>query len=169
MTRHTLASLLSILFLLTACDPIDARDAGAQPDANVPPALEVGTGAVEFAAIGDGDTLLLERGPQGAQHVWVALRAWGIDPRRTLLTLSLVRDRDGATVSQLFHVRVSLTAVPGETYAEVTGLTLVVPDPEQALNEELTLAATVTAHEDSGGEVLASERPIRIEWAPGQP
>lgn len=148
--------------LLAACDPVDVG-----PDANIAPSLEVGTGDVAFTSFEDGDTLELVRGAQGAQHVWVALRASGIDPRGTILNLALTRDRDGAVVSQTFHVRVSLTPVEGERYAEVTGLTLVVPDPAQALLEDLTLRATVTEQESAGGRMATRERRVRVAW--GEP
>jgi hypothetical protein len=164
MSRHSKArSHLLAALLLSACDPIDVG-----PDAYVPPALEVGSGDVAFVEFEDGDTLDLVRGVQGLQHVWIALRVWGIEPRGTILNLALVRDRDETVVSQAFYVRVSLTPVEGELYSEVTGLTLVVPVPEEALEEELTLRASVT-EAGEGGEVLTIERPIHVAWGPGEP
>jgi hypothetical protein len=127
--------------------------------------LEVGTGMEAFEAFADGDTLDLVPGCQGLQHVWVALRVRGIDPSGTIINLSLVRDRDQVVVSQVFHVRVSLMSVPGQPYHEVVGLTLVVPEPDEALGEDLTLRASVTEKESSGGRVLSAERHFRVEWA----
>jgi hypothetical protein len=163
MISHTvlLTTVLLTTVFLSACDPVDVG-----PDAYVPAALEVGNGHVAFVSFEDGDTLELVRGVQGLQHVWVAIRLWGIEPRGTILSLSLVRDRDEAVVSQPLHVRVSLTPVEGEPYSEVTGLTLVVPVPEEALDEALTLRASVT-EAGEGGEVVALERPVRVAWSPG--
>jgi hypothetical protein len=165
MSRHTptRSLLLTIALLLAACDPIDVA-----PDAYVEPALEVGNGDVAFRSFDDGDTLDLVRGTQGLQHVWIALRTWGIEPRATILSLALVRDRDDMVVSQAFYVRVSLTPVEGELYSEVTGLTLVVPSPDEALEEGLTLRASVTEAGEEG-EIVTSDRAIRIAWGAGEP
>ncbi len=157
-------SCLFALLFLTACGP-----AHADPDASVDgsttePRVEIGNGADTFVAFDDGDTLGLIHGCQGAQHIWIALRAWGLDPRGTILDLALTRDRDGLRVSQTFTVRVSLQPVAGTDYAEVTGLTLVVPEPDLAIGEDLTLSATVTAMD---GRSATSERHIRTDWGEG--
>lgn len=163
-------SLLLVL-LLAGCDPLEAGDSpdlDAGPDLpDIEPALEVGTGAVAFVPFADGDTLALVRGAQGLQHVWIALRTWGIEPRGTLLSLALVRDRDRKAVSEL-HVRVSLTPVEGELYSEIDGLTLVIADPEAALDEPLTLRAGVTEAGD-GEATVTSERHLRVAWGPEDP
>lgn len=158
--------LIVLAFALLGCDPAPpGDDAGPiETDAYVPmpmPVLEVGTGEGMFRSIAPGDTLALVSGCQGSQHVWVGARAWGIDRRGTILDLSLTRDRDGEVVSQAFHVRISLQAVPNEPYAEVTGLTLIVPEPTEALEEDLTLRITVT---DANDVELSDERAVRIAW-----
>jgi hypothetical protein len=156
---------LACFLLLAACDPGPTDPDGGLPlDADVDPALELGTGEGLFSSFEDGETLDLVSGCQGSQHVWVALRAWGIEPRGPIIQLSLVRDSDGAVVSQAFQVRVSLDPVPGTTYAEVYGLTLVVPEPDGALDEDLTLRATVT---DMNEVTVMDERPVRIAWGEG--
>lgn len=149
---------------LAACDPVDPDvDAGPDfPDADVDPALTLGTGEGTFNTFEDGETLELVPGCQGSQHVWIALRAEGIDPRGPIIELELVRDADGVVVSQTFRVRISFDRVPGTTFADVWGLTLVVPEPDMALGQDLTVRATVT---DMNDVTITDERPIRIEWA----
>lgn len=149
---------LLALFLATGC-----HDVEVSPDAGIEPDLELGTGITTFLPIEDDHAFILERGPQGAQHIYVSLRTFGIDPRRARLKLELHRDRDGALVSTL-DVVVTLRPVPNEDYAELAGLTLVVDEPDDALDEPLTLRATLTEAEESGGAVLYRERPIRIRW-----
>lgn len=157
-------SLALLALALLGCDPAPpGDDAGPiETDAYVPaPVLEVGAGEGVFSSIAPGEMLPLVSGCQGSQHVWVGARAWGIERRGTILDLALIRDRDDEVVSQAFHVRISLQAVPNEPYAEVTGLTLIVPEPDEALEEALTLRVTVT---DANDVELSDERPVRIAW-----
>ncbi len=39
-----------------------------------PPELVLGTGMTDYGALADGQTLALERGPQGGHHLWIAAR-----------------------------------------------------------------------------------------------
>ncbi len=159
----------ALIVVLTACGgagtgPTDgATDADAEVSSSTA-RIEVGNGADTFRAFQDGATLDLVHGCQGAQHIWTAIRAWGMNPRGTVLDLSLTRDSDGLQVSQTFTVRVSLQPVDGQVYDQVTGLTLVVPEPDQAIGEDLTLHATVT---DMEGLSASSDRHIRTDWGPG--
>jgi len=57
---------LPLLLLLAACDP------------NLPPALEIGTGEIEFLSLEGGDTLQIIQGPQGGFHLLASLRVHGI-------------------------------------------------------------------------------------------
>lgn len=157
-----LARLLAFPLVLLACGAPPSTDAGT--DSSVAPRVEIGNGQDTFVAVEDGQTLPLVHGCQGLQHVWTALRVRGLSPRGTILDLAFVRDRDGVVVSQIFTVRVSLEPVAGTDYAEVTGLTLVVPDPAQAIGEDLTLRATVTAMD---GASASSEKHVRIDWGEG--
>jgi hypothetical protein len=151
--------------LLGACGTPGSPDAGV--DAGEP-RLEIGTGEGTFSSFEEGATLELFCGTQGAQHVWIALRAQGIDPRGTILDLSLFQDADpSAPVSQTFVNRVSLQPVPGEIYSEVYGLTVVVPEPDRAIGEDLTLRVRVTSMDES--VVLTGERDVRVDWSPSAP
>lgn len=161
--RH---SLLALLFMaLTAalgCDPGTADPDGGMVDANVEPRLTLGAGEGRFSEFADNDTLPLVSGCQGSQHVWVALRAEGIERTGTIIELELIRTRDMTPVSQTFRVRISFRDV-GASFVELTGLTLIVEDPDEALGEELLMRATIT---DRNDVELTDERPIRIEFDP---
>jgi hypothetical protein len=150
--------LLGLALALGGCD-----DGDPPPDDAGAPRLVVGVGEGAFQSFEDGDTLDLVSGCQGLQHVWVALRTAGIAPRGVIVDLSLTRDRDGEVVSQPFLVRVTFDVGP-DGMDEQVGLTLVVPDPEAAIGEDLTLRATVTDQDDV---TLTAERPIRIAWGAG--
>ncbi len=60
--------VLVLAALLVGCGPAE-------------PWVEVGTGtAGVFESIDDGDVLLAEAGSQGGRHVWVGMRADGVEP-----------------------------------------------------------------------------------------
>ena len=129
------SALLILALGLAQCGPNPDGDGGVRIDANVEPGLEIGQGFEIFVPVEPGATVDLVAGCQGSQHVWTALRAQGIDRRGTIVDLALIRDRDEEVVSQSFRVRVSMMEVPGETYVELTGLTLIVPTPDETLEE----------------------------------
>jgi hypothetical protein len=58
------------------------------------PELILGTGQTDFAPLTDGQTLQLERGPQGGHHIWIAARMKNLrqSGSRTTLTAKLVDD-----------------------------------------------------------------------------
>ncbi|MBX3268864.1 MAG: hypothetical protein KF729_01300 [Sandaracinaceae bacterium] len=148
--------LLALLVLLS-CEP--------EPPPTLEPQMALGVGEATFAEFADGDTLGLVSGCQGLQHVWTAVRAQGLDPRGTLVDLSLRRVEDGELVSQVFRVRISMQPVDGMPGVhELYGLTVIVPEPEEAIGRDLTLRATIT---DRAGVELTDERPVRIDWAAG--
>lgn len=67
--------------VLAGCAPEDETAIG-QLDAGLSTCaeLEVGTGAVSFVPVTDGDTVALYRGPQGGYMLYLGVRARGIDP-----------------------------------------------------------------------------------------
>jgi hypothetical protein len=58
------------------------------------PELYAGTGQTDYAPLNDGQTLQLERGPQGGHHIWIAARMKNLrqSGSRTTLTAKLVAD-----------------------------------------------------------------------------
>jgi len=148
---------LLALFLLLNC--------GTEPPPPGDPTLELGIGEGLYSSFEDNDTLGMVSGCQGLQHVWVAMRATNIDPRGTLIDVGIRRASDDVMVSQVFRVRLSMQPVPGnDGLYELYGLTIIVPEPDEALGEDLMLTATVT---DRDGVEIFDERPIRVEWGEG--
>lgn len=58
------------------------------------PELILGTGQTDYAPLADGQTLQLERGPQGGHHVWIAARMKNLrqSGSRTTLSAKLIED-----------------------------------------------------------------------------
>ncbi len=180
-----LATLLALALSTSACPPpAPAVDAGAdapRPDAYAPPPdanfdgelpdawrrmedgrLVMGEGESEVVPIEDGRTLLLARGCQGSQHVWLSLRAASdFDPRGVTVRLDLFRARDDLRVSLEFLVRLSFTPDATGSSSQLVGLTLQVPMPEIALGEDLRLVGEIR---DRNGVTASSERLVRVEW-----
>lgn len=157
----------SIAVLASGCGaPPSASDAGsdARPTGDAPPTengdLQLGTGESDFTAITEGQTLLLARGCQGSQHVWISLHANpAFNARGVIVSLDFVRVSDGLRRSLEFLVRVSFTPESGAL--ALPGMQLQVPDPEVTIGEELILVANI---QDSAGRVAHATRRVRIAW-----
>jgi hypothetical protein len=65
-----------------------------RPANHGPPELVIGTGQTDFAPLAEGQTLQLERGPQGGHHIWLAARMKNLrqSGSRTTLTAKVVGD-----------------------------------------------------------------------------
>jgi hypothetical protein len=123
--------------------------------------LELGEGEDTLRPIEDGDTLLLARGCQGSQHVWIALRARRLDPRGVFIRLGLVRAADEVPVSVEFYVRLSFE--PTGDALELRGLTLQVEVPADAIGQDLVLRGELV---DRAGHGARAERRVQIAWGP---
>jgi len=147
---------------LTGCGVSPVADAGGDVgDAPAPEngELELGTGELAFVPITEGETLLLARGCQGSQHVWISLRAsTAFNPRGMNVQLDLVRP-DGLRRSLEFLVR--LTFDVSATGLLLLGITLQVPDPEVTIGESLLLIATIT---DANGRAARATRGVQVVW-----
>ena len=122
--------------------------------------LALGTGEFAFAPVVEGETLLLARGCQGSQHVWIALRAdAALNPRGMTVELELVRTSDGLRRSLEFLVRLSFEETAMGNM--LLGITLQVPEPEVTIGEALTLVATIT---DASGRAATASRRVQLAW-----
>ena len=122
--------------------------------------LALGTGEFAFAPVVEGETLLLARGCQGSQHVWIALRAdSALNPRGMTVELELVRTSDGLRRSLEFLVRLSFEETAMGNM--LLGITLQVPEPEVTIGEALTLVATIT---DASGRAATASRRVQLAW-----
>ncbi len=76
--HRPLSLLLVATAALTGCDY--EHLSACETAALEPAILEIGTGEQEYEALEDGDWVEPIWGPQGGQHIWMGLRATGIDP-----------------------------------------------------------------------------------------
>lgn len=144
---------LALALLLAGCAE-DAHD-----DAPVSAfAIALGQGVDAFTPLDDGDTLLLERGTQGYQHVYIAVRA-AIPPGFHPVAVSLV-DASGDNAASPYRVGVPFTAVD-EPWSEVVGLQVVIPEPSSVLAAPANLTVTVTAPDATEAW---DARPVIIAW-----
>jgi hypothetical protein len=65
-----------------------------RPANHGPPEVILGVGQTDFAPLADGQTLMLEQGPQGGHHIWLAVRMRNLrqSGSPTTLTAKLVDD-----------------------------------------------------------------------------
>lgn len=151
------ALMLALGLLLAGCPE------GGTPEPSPSPRLEVGTGQRQFIPLADGDTLLLQRGCQNSQHIFVSLRAWGLPPSPVMVDLSLTRTEDGQRVAPDFRVRYLFAQGTGDAPDELPGLLLQLPNPEPAVGRSVRLLASV---ETDAGETVEDVHTGPLEWGP---
>ena len=122
----------------------------------------LGTGRETYMPLDDGDTLFLELGHQGLQHVLVSIRLHGLPQDRYTVDLVLVRE-DGVAVSEPAHVRLPFALMADESGVELLGYTLVVVDPVLGVGHDALLRIAVEGPE---GDIAVDERNVHVEWAP---
>ncbi len=120
--------------------------------------LTVGTGQNAFEPLDAEGELVLERGPQGLQHVYVSLRAPLAEGFHTIDLSITVGDR---VISAPTRVNAPFLSVPGEDFVEMVGQLVVVPEPNGALGVPGTLRAQV---EPSGGGFGLVDREVQVRW-----
>lgn len=138
----------------------------AGPDLEVDPQLVVGTGETEFEPL-SADQVTdtpIAYGVQGGQHIWVSLRAIGIDWRTGMVTLELA-DEAGLAATEPSTNEVRMKACPLTSdgcergWGEIVGLTLVLTDASAVLGFDLDLHATLTDEEGRTDEASVIVRP----------
>jgi hypothetical protein len=157
-----LVALVALVATGTACGPAsEGADAGASVGDAF--ALELGTGRETFRPLVDGDTVFLERGFQGAQHVLASVHV-ALEEGRYLSDFALVRD-DGVQLSEPSRARVPFAARDDGDGAQLTGYRVVVGDDdvEAAVLRQATLSVVV---EDADGGSARDERSVFVAWAP---
>lgn len=145
-------------------------DVGADADAAglsdpAPPAsdfnLELGLGHRAFSMTPAGTVAPLQRGCQGAQHVWISLRSPDLAPGDLTNYLRAVRVRDGETV-----VPTHSLVLPWEadgSGAALIGVTLVIFDPVAVVGELIDVHAEVEAPDGRTGRAVIR---VQVEWGP---
>jgi len=162
----------------TAPAPEDALDAGPIADADLadrgpqepdvgprPPAsdfpLALGVGETTFVPLAHGEVALLQRGCQGAQHIWVSLHSPALPPADYLLRLSLLRLSDGYEVVP--EHTLELPWDPHGDGSALLGVTLVIWDPLPIVEAVGDIYAEVEAPD---GRVGRATLRVRVEWGP---
>jgi hypothetical protein len=123
--------------------------------------LELGLGHRMFTAAAAGAEAPLQRGCQGAQHVWISLRSPDLQPGDLNNFLRAVRVRDGEEVVP----RHSLI-LPWEGAADgaaLIGVTLVIFDPVAVVGELVDIEVEVEAPDGRIGRAVIR---VRVEWGP---
>ncbi|MGK0360237.1 MAG: hypothetical protein ACI9U2_002550 [Bradymonadia bacterium] len=124
-------------------------------------AVELGLGHRMFSAPRPGEVAPLQRGCQGAQHVWISLRSVDLMPGDLTNHLQAIRVRDGEVVVPRHTLVLPWDA--GATGAELIGVTLVVFDPVAVIGELIDVHVEVEA---AGGRVGRAVIRVRVEWGP---
>lgn len=156
------AAMLPALDGETDATTLDAtRDGLPAPDAAIGDfPLELGGGEDRLTPIADGDEVLLHRGCQGAQHIWISLRAPTLAPALYPVTLAITHP-DGAEAVPAHTI--DFDFAPADPGAELVGVTLVVFDPLAVIGQPVDIHATVETPE---GEVGRDTRRVTVEWGP---
>lgn len=168
--------LLGSTLALAGCPPEPAApDAGCL--ANLPQCVDasvcesagatvlMGTGtdstARTWRALANGDEVFLTPGPQGAQHVWVGLRARGIDPTQPRVEMSAYRASDNALIGRL-RVRLRMIEAPEDpTLFALTGQTLIIEDDRYCSVLPGDIRVTID-FDDGRGHCARIERRLRL-------
>ncbi|MCP3059698.1 hypothetical protein LXT21_13000 [Myxococcus sp. K38C18041901] len=140
----------------------EGSERAPEEPSTTPPRVAVGVGRPgQYIPVKAGDTLRLQRGCQGSQHVFVSLQAWNLEPLSATVSLSLTRRSDGQRVSLPYQLRLPFEPANTQRPAMLSGLLLVVPEPSEALGEPVTLEARL---EDAQGQSSTDTREGVIQW-----
>ncbi len=108
-------ALVAAGIALSACSPPPAPGSDGGACVAMGAEVEFGTGTnssfANYRRLTDGDPIYITPGPQGGQHVWIQVRARGVDADRALLNVRVLRESDGLLLGQL-RLRASLTPAP---------------------------------------------------------
>ena len=156
--RLALCCVLALLALVACGETPEKPDELVMPDREISFELTMGTGKAAFETLDDGGVLVLERGSQGLQHIYVSLRA-PIAEGFHLIDLSLTYN--GEVFSSPTRVNAPFLSVSDEGLTELVGQYVVVPSPTFVLDVTATLRASVASNDGGYGEVV---REVRVRW-----
>jgi hypothetical protein len=136
--RRVTAALGALFALCSGCDEAAPADGGADSGldgggcSGAPAALELGTGTDSslnhYRALAEGDGVYLVPGPQGGQHIWVALRGRGFDPTLPRIEFRAYRPSDNVLIGRL-RIRLPMSAAPEDpALLALSSQTLVIDD-----------------------------------------
>lgn len=169
---HVHLTALALTLALAGCS--GGKDTGPTDDTGtVPkldPALELGTGDIEFVPIADGDTVFVVFGPQGGYHINSSLRVQGIDngeptdvddPDNPVTSFAATLDGVSLNLSgDATDYKQGIDPVPGEPGVyEMIGRRLLLNITDDAQLDGKTIEMTVHV-EDKDGVALDDTRTV---------
>jgi hypothetical protein len=157
------ALVLACLSASLGCSPGAVAPAGAdaatdldacKPRASAPTEVIVGQGQTSYLPLMDLEAVQVERGPQGGNHIWVALRMKNLFRSGSRTVIAAMSPDKGVAVAPLDII---FTFDPGEGgYCELFGLRYQLDargvDVQPLLGKELDLTATVTDRAGDSGQ-----------------
>jgi hypothetical protein len=142
--------------------PVDGPDF-CKPAGHGPPAVVAGTGQTDFLPLVEGQTVTLEKGPQGGHHVWIALRMRNLKQSGSVTVVSGVQPGSGLTVPP---TGVVFTFAPDEGgWCKLYGITFRLDDPSDLafyrnfLGKPLDLTITV---KDPAGVTASASAHVQV-------
>lgn len=124
------------------------------------PTVELGTGELRFEPLAPMQEVELAHGAQGLWHVWMSLRAEGLDPTRAMLEIATVIDGTERTSRAPVTLK---PETPDGDMLVLVGWPVVIADPEQASGKAIRIAVSLT---DQEGANASDSRDILVHWTP---
>ncbi len=170
--------LILLLLSLVACPSTD----DSNPEG---PAVDIGTGELEFEPLADGDELAIILGPQGGYHLEGSLRTMGIltgDPRNLLdetnPTMAFGIDHNGGSILLTGEFTQGIEAAPEDAapwthqmLGRQARLDLEFGEDDTLDGETVTFSITITDSEgtvvEDSVDVVLFPHPLNGENAPG--
>ncbi len=138
------------------------------PDLTSDPAIDLGTGEVEFEVLADGDSVPLVSGLQGGRHVWGSVRVVGIDWREIDMLFS-IEDGAGELLTDTTRVVQELqqcdTSAAGcaDGMGEMVGITILVDNEDAGSIANQSVVLRVEAS-DVAGRTASSTRGVDVTF-----
>ena len=138
--RARLVTVPLVTVLLVA---LAAGCAGQAPSPPGEASLEVGTGTARFVPVVDGDEVALVRGAQGGWHLWVSVRATGLDAGIGSLEITH-GPADGSSEPEVSRVGVTFDPPDAQGRRVTLGWQAILPNPSCAVGRLHRVRVTVT-------------------------
>jgi hypothetical protein len=118
--------------------------------------LEVGTGTARFVPLADGDEVAMVRGAQGGWHLWISVRADGLDTGLGSLEIAH-QPADESEPEQVSRVGVTFDPPDAEGRRSTLGWQAILADPSCSVGRLHRVRVTVTT---ATGQQLSAEREV---------
>ncbi len=124
--------------------------------------LQLGTGSHGvFAAHQNGDVLRLQRGCQGAQHIFTSLRVKSPGSGLFHVSIKIFRSEDRKLVSVPIDLRLPAEPDPEPGFVRITGLTPVVEVPRDVIGKSVQVEGIIELPNSQSGQATMSGS---VEW-----